>query len=472
MARTLAARILFAAAAGLAASMSHAAPHPIAAPPPLPQPVVRRNDGDWTKYCGDLLMDGVASAEVSLYPESVPGLELLWSRRLSGPIASSPTVASGRVFVGDWSGVEWALDAESGAVLASANLGTTTAPQCNPASLGITSAPAYAGGRLYLAGGDDGFYALDASTLATLWRVSLGNNSATGGYYGWCSPSVVGGVVLQGVSSNCDDPFVPGRLVAFEAASGSPLAVASLTPPGVSGSGVWTSPAVDLATRSVFVTTASASHVDDGEAFSIVRLDLDTLAIEDLWRLDDPEVVQADYDWGSSPTLFVTQDGRSLVGAGQKNGSYYAFERSDLAAGPVWTTPVCAGGSVPQSGQGTLSTAAFDGTRLYLGGGAPLGTNDPALTGTMTALDPSTGVVLWRRSFAGPVIAPVSFANGVVFSTAGSLAFALDAASGIVLWSSPTAGGCFGGVAIAHGRIYFGDLAGTLYCFSIKGTTP
>ncbi|HVO52252.1 MAG TPA: hypothetical protein VMV60_14760, partial [Thermoanaerobaculia bacterium] len=96
MKRTLRTRTLLAAAAGLAASTSLGAPRPIAAPPPAPQPAVRRDDGDWTKYCGDLLMDGVASAEVSLYPETVPGLELLWSRRLSGPIASSPTVASGR----------------------------------------------------------------------------------------------------------------------------------------------------------------------------------------------------------------------------------------------------------------------------------------------------------------------------------------------------------------------------------------
>jgi len=79
---------------------------------------------------------------------------------------------------------------------------------------------------------------------------------------------------------------------------------------------------------------------------------------------------------------------------------------------------------------------------------------------------------VWRRYTAGTVVAPVSTANGVVFSTAGNLAFALDAATGNVLWSTPTAGGCYGGVAIAHGRIYFGDLAGTLYCFSIRGATP
>ncbi len=427
----------------------------------------RAADGDWSKYCGDLSMSGVASGEKTISPAAAPGLELLWKRKLSGPVASSPTVIGGRVFVGDWSGREWALEAATGNLLATADLGTTIAPQCNPGTIGITSAAAGSGGLLFLAGGDDGFYALDAATLATLWRVSLGDNSADGGYYGWCSPTIAGSVVLQGVSSNCDNPFVPGRLVALDASSGLVVAAADLTPPGVGGSGIWTSPAVDQGARKVFVTTASATHLDDGYAFSVLRLDLDTLAVEDAWRIDEPLAAEADYDWGSSPTLFTAPDGRKLLGAGQKNGNYYAFDRENIQAGPAWITPLCRDGGIPQAGEGTLSTAAFDGTRLYVGGGGPLDSPDPNIQGTLTALDPSDGHVLWRQTFAGAVIAPVSFANGVVFSTAGRIAFGLNAATGEILWSFETPGACFGGIAISRGRILFGDLTGTLYCFSI-----
>jgi polyvinyl alcohol dehydrogenase (cytochrome) len=412
-------------------------------------------------------MSGVASGENAIWPATAPALELLWKRELSGPVASSPTVVDGHVFVGDWSGREWALEAATGNLVATADLGTTAAPQCNPGVIGITSSATSDGGLLFLAGGDDGFYALDPATLATVWRVSLGDNGADGGYYGWCSPAIAGGVVLQGVSSNCDDPFVPGRLVALDESSGRIVAAADLTPPGVVGSGVWTSPSVDLAARKIFVTTASATHLDDGYAFSVLRLDLATLAVEDAWRLDEPLAPEADYDWGSSPTLFTAPDGRKLLGAGQKNGSYYAFDRENIQAGPVWSTPICRDGGIPQAGQGTLSTAAFDGTRLYMGGGSPLDSSDPNILGTLTALDPSDGHVLWRQTFSGPVIAPVSYANGVVFSTAGRLAFGLDAATGAILWSFETAGACFGGIAISHGRIVFGDLTGTLYCFSI-----
>jgi polyvinyl alcohol dehydrogenase (cytochrome) len=430
-------------------------------------PVKRSSAGDWPKYCGTLAMDGRAPGEKLLTRATAPALALLWTRSLSGPVASSPTVADGRVYVGDWAGREWSLDAGTGALLATADLGMTYASQCTPAALGITSAAAVSDGVLFLAGGDDSFYALDAQSLAVVWKTRMGDNSEAGGYYGWCSPAVANGTVLQGVSSNCDNPFVPGRLVALDPATGGEVAAADFTPPGVNGSGVWTSPAVDVAAGKIFVSTASADHLEDGHAFSVIRLDLGTLAIEDEWRIDQPLAAEADYDWGSSPTLFTDANGRRLVGAGQKDGSYYAFDRDHVSDGRVWSTPICRDGSSPQEGQGSLSTAAFDGQLLYMGGGGPLGSTDPTLNGTVAALDPTDGHVVWTRSFEGPVIAPMATVNGLVLSVGGNLAFALDADTGEIVWSFHPKAGCYGGIAISRGRIYFGDLAGNLYCFAV-----
>lgn len=453
--------------AGGVARAAGMAPLPSSSLAPSGPPVRRPENGDWPKYCGTLALDGSNPGESLLTRISAPALELLWARNLSGGVASSPTVSGGHVYVGDWAGREWSLDAGTGALLATADLGSTYAPQCNPAVLGITSAATVSDGMLYVAGGDDSFYALDAETLAVVWKTWMGDNSETGGYYGWCSPAVANGTVLQGVSSNCDNPFVPGRLLALDPATGREVAAADLTPPGVSGSGVWTSPAVDVQAGKIFIATASADHLEDGHAFSVVRLDLGTLAIEDEWRIDQPLAAEADYDWGSSPTLFVDASGRRLFGAGQKDGSYYAFDRDHLAKGPVWSTPICVDGSSPQSGQGSLSTAAFDGRLLYMGGGAPLSSPDPNLLGTVTALDPSDGHVVWTRSFGGPVIAPIATVNGLVLSTAGKLAFALDAETGETLWSFKTKAYCFGGIAISKGRLFFGDLGGNLYCFRV-----
>ncbi|HXH40201.1 MAG TPA: PQQ-binding-like beta-propeller repeat protein, partial [Thermoanaerobaculia bacterium] len=79
---------------------------------------------------------------------------------------------------------------------------------------------------------------------------------------------------------------------------------------------------------------------------------------------------------------------------------------------------------------------------------------------------PSDGRILWRHTFTGPVIAPVAFANGVVFAVGGNAVVALDAATGSVLWSYKMKALGFGGVAIAQGRLYVGDLFGTIYAFS------
>ncbi|HXH94038.1 MAG TPA: PQQ-binding-like beta-propeller repeat protein [Thermoanaerobaculia bacterium] len=423
---------------------------------------------DWTKYCGSLAMDGNADGERVLSPASVPGLQLLWSQKLNGPVASAPSVAYGKVYVGDWAGFEWALDSTSGNAVASADLGTTTSSNCNPATVGISSSPIIEGNVLYLAGGDDGFYALDVDTLKIIWRRSLGDNSAAGGYYGWCSPTIAGGKVLQGISSNCDNPFPRGALAALDRMTGEVLQTTYFVPEDLVGGGIWTSPAVDTDHRKIFVTTGSAHSFADGDAFSMVRLDLDTLLIEDRWKLPANPDETWDADWGSSPTLFTDAAGRELVGAGQKDGGYYAFDRNNLAAGPLWIAPIAIKGEVPQNGEGTLSTAAFDGTTLYVGGGHPPDSADDSVRGAVTAVSPDDGTILWRHTFAGPVIAPVSFANGVVFAVGGKSVVALDASNGAVLWSYEMKSLGFGGVAIARGRAFVGDLFGNVYAFGIR----
>ena len=387
-------------------------------------------------------MTGVAPSGGNISKTTARLLTLRWSAHLSGPIASSPTIVNGRLYVGDWAGNEWSLDAATGAVVAHAFLGTTQAPQCTPAVLGITSAAAVDHGTVFVAGGDNSFYALDAQTLDVRWSQVLGDSAA--GYYGWSSPAVLGSRVFQGVSSNCDHPFVAGRLVSLDRSSGEFNADQDFVG-GPLGAGVWTSPAVDTATNSVFVTTGSAYDMYIGYAYSIVRMNLDDLRVTDSWKITTiPE--WSDSDWGTSPTLFSDGEGNRLLGAGQKDGSYYAFNRDNLGAGPIWSSPIAVMGDCPQCGHGIVSTAAFDGKALYVGSGQA--SSDATNMGAITALDPRDGHVIWQTRFAAPVIAPISYANGVLFTTTGKSLVALDADTGAVLSTFATNAACFGGVAI------------------------
>jgi len=421
----------------------------------------------WPKYCGTDSMSGTPLGRSSINVTTVPGMALAWKTQLKGAIASSPSVLRYRLYIGDWSGTESAIDVRDGRVVATANLGQTHAPQCDPETIGITSSAVIDNNIIYVAGGDDAFYALDANSLAVVWRKSLGDNSATGGYYGWSSPTVFGGRVLQGVSSNCDNPFVQGRLVALDPHTGAQVGEARFIGEGGVGNGVWTSPAVDVQSGKIFVTTGSGMDFFDGAGYSIARLDPDSMNIEDSWKVDADSNSTWDSDWGSSPTLFYDKDGKLLVGAGHKDGHYYAFDRSNLAAGPLWTAEIATAGEIPQQGDGTLSTAAFDGTRLYVAGGNPPNPPDADSHGSVVAIDPANGTILWRQFFPGPIIAPVSTVNGVVFAAGGKLVQALDAATGNVLWSYRTDSILYGGIAISGGAIFVGDLSGKLYAFRI-----
>lgn len=213
----------------------------------------------------------------------------------------------------------------------------------------------------------------------------------------------------------------------FDRNNGSFLKDRSLLPPewphDVVGAGVWTSPAVDVPNQAVFVTTGSANDIEDGYSFSIVRMSMSDLRIDGSWKITTSD--WGDSDWGTSPTLFVDSNKLQLVGAGQKDGHYYAFRRDDLDDGPVWTTALTRAGNCPQCGDGILSTAAFDGLRLYVGGGQPV--DDPAHHGSVSALDPTTGRILWQTALQRPVLAPIAYTNGVLLTTTGASMVALDA---------------------------------------------
>ena len=76
----------------------------------------------------------------------------------------------------------------------------------------------------------------------------------------------------------------------------------------------------------------------------------------------------SDPDFGTTPTLFtaiINGVSRPLVGALNKNGLFYAWDRTNVAAGPVWETRI----ANPAGGPLSIVSATWDGSRLYVGGG-------------------------------------------------------------------------------------------------------
>jgi len=195
-----------------------------------------------------------------------------------------------------------------------------------------------------------------------------------------------------------------------------------------------------------------------------MALDAATLAHKSYFESpnNSPDV---DLDWGTSVTLFQSSDGTRLVAAAGKDGILYGLRRSDLSL--VWTARVAVGCDTPQAGCGSLSTPAFDGQRLYLGAGQ----SDPndSGSGSIYAIDPSTGQTIWFDSLAGTVLAPVTVANGVVYASTFNGLMAFNADTGNLLWSDGGKGQIYSQPVVVDGVVYSTYASGEMVVWGVSG---
>src|SRR6266849_3719699 len=247
----------------------------------------RADSGDWPTYLHDPQRTA-AGGDTILSTSNAGQLGLKWAFPTGGPIAASPSVVGGTVYVGSWDGYEYALDAITGTMKWKTFLGQTTAP-CYPQLTGVSSAADVENGMVYVGGGDSYWYALDATTGNVLWKV--------------------------------------------------------------------------------FVTAGTRNQTNQTLSEAIVALDANTLAVKSSWAVPN-SMETVDSDFGNTPLLFNDSHGNPLVTAVNKNGLDYAWNRNNLAAGPVWSQMVTLPGSCPQCGDGSVSSGAFANGTLFQAGGS------------------------------------------------------------------------------------------------------
>ena len=436
---------------------------------PAPGPALAAA-GDWPTYLHDVQRTSANLDETTLGTANAGQLVPLWSAATGGPVASGTTVVGSTAYFGSWDGNEYAVDAVTGTQRWKRFLGVTSAPACFPPAAGVTSSAAVQGGVVYVGGGDSNWYALDAATGSVLWSVPTGDNSATGGHYNWSSPLLFNGFAYIGVASFGDCPLVPGQLLKVDLSTHQVVATFNAVVSGQVGGGIWTSPSLDPATNTIFVTTGSPGA--DGQPYSqaIVALDAGTLAVKSAWKIP-PDAMVDDSDWSTSPILFADSGGRQLVASANKNGFLYAFDRSNLAAGPVWQRLIAYGGACPTCGDATTASAAFAGGVLYVAGGNTTIAGAGA-QGFVRALNPGTGAVLWEHPDPAAVIAAVAYANGLVVDGAGSTVEVVAAATGRRLYSYTTGSTIYGPPTVANGRVYAGSVDGHLYAWGLPASPP
>jgi outer membrane protein assembly factor BamB len=363
---------------------------------PAPGP----SGADWVQDRNGPTHPGTNTAEPVLTPATVGGLGQAWSAAI-GETRGGAAVVDDLVYVNS-SGRVRALDAATGVIIWTGAVAGA-----------IESAPAVAGGVLYVGSADGRLFALDAATGAPRWNARVGFSAVT-------APAVAGGAVYAGSAD--------GRLAAVDAASGAVRWTATI------GGSVRDAPAV--AGGAVFVRTyAGNAHAFDA-ASGAARW---TTAVG-----GNPM-----FSMGPSPATPTVADGVVYV-AGPHNGRLYALEAATGAV--VWD--VTAGASV-------RAVALADGvlhTTWTVGAGTTL----------LRALDPATGATRWTVGGAAnvniAVVAPV-IANGVHYSAtvAGAL-LARDPATGAVLWSDTAAIGRSTSfptaLVVANGAVFVSRLSG------------
>lgn len=435
--------------------------------------------------------------------ENVGTLKLKWAFGFpdSIQIRSQASLAGGAIYVGSQNGTVYALDRETGCVRwthqASAEVRTTILIDPWKAGSDETAPRAYFGD---LAGNA---YAVDAASGELIWKKKVGRHPAA---VLTAAPSLHDGTLYVPVSSQEEaSAAVPGyecctfrgSIAALDAATGEEKWRTYLVDEpvhhdtaedgspriGPSGVAAWNSPAIDAARGQLYVATgdnysAPATELSD----AILALDLETGAIRwsyqategDAWNvacyvqanMNCPEEEGPDFDFGAGTILTQTEDGRSLVLAGQKSGIVYAVDADTGEL--VWQTRVGRGGA----GGGTVFGIASANGRLFvpISDLGPVDSEFEAKAG-IHAVDIDSGKIAWqwlapdtcgeRKPCHHGTSGSVSATPELVIAGAddGHLRV-FDAASGEVLWHHDTSHDfeTVNGVA-AHGGAISGSAA-------------
>ena len=355
---------------------------------------------NWPQYLYSPAHSSANMAATTITPANAASLTLAWqfSPATSG-FLSSPVVYNGVIYIGSKSGFFYALNETTGAVIWKRFIGIVPPLTCGRQGFTSTATvapdPATGNPTVYVYGATGYLYAMSAADGTDVWppaAVAI-TSTTVNDYYAWSSPLVTGGNIYVGISSQCDVPLVRGGLSEFSQASGALENTFFTTPPQSVGASIWSSAATDG--QSIYVTTGNGDQ--DSLGFSVIKLS-PSLAQESIWRVPSNQLVD-DSDFGGSPgiwTAFIGGVKTTLVGASNKNGTFYAFKTSALPAGPVWQRAIAKGGA-------NVAAPVFDGTHLFLAATRTT-IGGVRYEGSVRKVNPATGGVVWQTGLTGKII--------------------------------------------------------------------
>ena len=420
--------------------------------------------------------DSFDASEATITPATASSLAPQWtiSRYWS---TNQPIVAGGEVYWSDWNGILHATNTLRHDDDWTANLGTTTSACGGVTGPDSSATVATVGGvsTVFIGGGTAQVEAFNASTGQVIWNTQLSTDPAA---MIWSSPTLFDGSIFIGLASAGSCPNIRGALFKLNATNGAIEATFYSVPQGCIGGGIWSSPTIDEATGILYVGTGNANLCPSDSTAPAPDTEPDAQAIVAL-RTSDLSLVGAyqppnnagDNDFGATPTLFsATIAGQqvNMVGAINKNATYYALNRSDISAGPVWTHFIGTPGACEACTATFASNSSFDGNTLYLAGDVGV-INGQSCPGTLSAIDPATGNAMWTDCLEqGRVLGAVNGAPGIVEVGAGDHVLVANDATGQIEYdyAEPSGNYFWSPGYFADGVLYVSNNDGTLLAFA------
>lgn len=480
----------------------------------------------WEMAGHDVFAHNNNASEFRIRSSTVNGLGVEWTFDSTvaghsvGAFHGTPVVTLDSLYVGSNSGRFYALNLDGSLRW------YYTARQPNPL-LKILSTPSPVGGvipELYgtpIVGGaihsdgvvvfgdlDGNIYGLDAETGDELWVKENLDPHPLGGIVG-NSLLRVGNRVVIGFSATEDAGLIlpsygvdyqccshTGLVIALDIATGKqvwrydtiapsdvkPLPEAFLPfKLGPSGADIWGQPTFDPTSNTVYIGTgqnyspnAQGSSTKTSDA--IIALNASTgkprwitqVTAGDIWVYGIPSPDAngkfTDQDFGDSPKIYFLRNGRKVIGAGQKSGTFWVL---DATTGKVITKNEL----LKQANQlgGLQSGGAYGRGKVYVHGldSLDVSTATGPFLGSVVALSPDGAQVKWRYDrpysvFAGPLALAndlLYFVSPVEEAAPGTDPFqfalyALHADTGAIVARLPFPGRALSGPVVSRGHVY------------------
>jgi outer membrane protein assembly factor BamB len=458
---------------------------------------------DWPRYGGDDQMTNFVPAgnTAGLTPDAAGRITERWSVDVGGWIAASPLYAAGLtfgdrienvVFVATNAGTVAALRAEDGTVLWKRQVSDTVSV-CG-SSYGISSTPVIdrAGNRLFVAGADGLVYALHLTTGETEpnWPVRV--IGAIGTEYVWGGLTLAGGRLYVPIASYCDKAdaagyLADGRLVAVDVGDAAVTRSFEVVPGPNDMGGIWGygGTSIDPLTGHIWTTTGNSwvynpecDCIEEtvGYAEAIVELDTDLGVVA--WNRPEGIPYVEDNDFGATPLLFQPRGCPPLAAAHAKNGRLYVWLRSDLGAGPIWSTRI----GPDNLGSAFIAQPSFspDRNTIFVSNA-----RDYDEQGAIRTFDAVAAFAIDsscrfpdRPTWTAPGIGsgpktPPLVVGDLVFVPGGYDAgvFALDAVTGDMVWGTGLPASVVAPIAYADGLVLVADTAGAVHAFGVPRVT-